>query len=83
MDQSRRAEIDYIARKIADYCREHPNAADTSDGIIKWWLSREQVGCTPELVERALGYLIAEGTVTKTILTDGRTLYSCYKAGSK
>ena len=80
MDQARRVGIDFIASKIADYFRQYPNAADTADGVFKWWLSREQVRCTHEQVERALEYLIAEGVVTKTILSDGRILYSCKKA---
>ncbi|MDX2506886.1 MAG: hypothetical protein QNL62_20755 [Gammaproteobacteria bacterium] len=80
MDQASRAGIDYIASKITDYFRKYPNAADTADGVFKWWLSREQVRCTHEQVESALECLIEEGVVTKTILSDGRTLYSCKKA---
>ena len=81
MDHSRLVEIDCIARKIADYLREYPNAADTADGVFKWWLSREQVRCRHEQVESALEYLIADGSVVKTLLADGRTLYSFNKEG--
>ena len=79
MDHGKGVAVDFIARKIAGYFREYPNAADTADGVFKWWLSRERVRCTHKQVESALEYLVAEGSVVKTKLADGRTLYSCIK----
>ena len=83
MDRNMDGEIDFIVIKVLDYFRQHPNAADTANGVFKWWLTRERVRCTDEKLESALDYLAAKGVVRKTILVDGRTLYSYNKVDSE
>jgi len=35
--------IDTLAREVAAYLATHPDAADTVDGISRWWLTRMRV----------------------------------------
>ena len=68
--------IGAVVQEIKEYLIIHPNAADGLEGIAKWWLSR---GCYEQAVhrvERALEYLVAQGTVKKVITADGKTVYS-------
>jgi hypothetical protein len=65
-----------LAREIAFYLEEHPDAVDTADGILRWWLSRRRIDATAEHVERALDLLIADGIVERRRLPDGRSVYA-------
>ncbi len=70
-----------LARGIERYLKNHPNAADSLEGIQRWWLRHRYAEDTLQ-VERALELLIAEGIVVKRILPDGRAVYSGRKAES-
>jgi hypothetical protein len=60
-------------RRITDYLRLHPAAADSAVGIHRWWLHGGEV--SPQVVEQALAELVAEGVVARTVLSDGHTVY--------
>jgi len=67
--------VEEIARQIVVYLDRHPNAADTFDGIHRWWLSRirfEETACD---VQAALDGLILRGRVVRQALPDGCLLY--------
>lgn len=64
-----------VADDILSYLRNHPSAADTLEGILNWWLPRQQYEIEQERVEQALEYLVAQGWVTKKVLADGKILY--------
>ena len=65
-----------VAGELLDYLRERPNAADTLDGIMNWWLPRQRYETERRKVEQALDELVARGLVVKNRLDDGTVLYS-------
>ncbi len=71
-----------LAHGIERYLEKHSNAADSLEGIQRWWLIRYRYAEDTLQVERALELLIAEGIVVKRILPDGRAVYSGRKAES-
>ena len=65
-----------IVVAIRRYFATHPDAADSIEGIQRWWLlpqSREEPRL---LIERALDRLVAEGAAHRTVLEDGRVIYA-------
>jgi hypothetical protein len=64
-----------LAREIALYLDERPDAVDTPDGILRWWLPRRRIDATPEMLQRALDVLVANGTIERRMLPDGRRAY--------
>ncbi len=64
-----------VAARIRSYCADHPNAADTLEGVRRWWLGASLPDARPELVEQALLLLVAEGSVYRRTLTDGTVLF--------
>lgn len=70
------AEVRAIARAIQRYLEQHPNAADSADGIHRWWLVAPFSEGPLESVEAALDLLEEQGVVGRTVLDSGRVIYS-------
>ena len=68
-------QIDAIANAVLGYLDQHPDAADTVDGIAKWWLP-EPWCVDPDSVQSALTRLEAQGAVLRRTLADHHVLYS-------
>ena len=68
--------IRLLAREISLYLAERPDAVDTADGILRWWLPQRGIDTTPEALQRALALLIAHGVVERRELPDGRSVYA-------
>lgn len=69
-------ESDHLQDAVLQYWRHSPNAADSLQGIINWWLPKqgyEKVGM--ESAYQALEQLVAAGVVEKVVLVDGTVLY--------
>jgi len=64
-----------VVDAILRYLASHPDAADTSEGIAKWWLQTER-GVDTEAVLSALARLEAQGLVHRRINADQHVLYS-------
>lgn len=62
------------AADILAYLRAHPQASDSLDGIVSWWLPARFVAAR-ELVQASLDRLAAEGLVERTRLADGTIVY--------
>lgn len=62
-----------VRRAIRRYCADHPNAADTVDGVHKWWLA--DLVATRSDVERALRGLVVLGELGERTMPDGSVLY--------
>ncbi len=71
-------EIAEIAREIARYLDAHPNAADSVEGILRWWLTRQRYEQSAEYVTRALEHLVSVGVV-KLYRTPGDRWVYCRK----
>jgi len=65
-----------VAYQIARYLEEHPNAADTLDGVAQWWLLRQRYQESRKTVETALAWLVEQGLVTKSTTAGGQEIYS-------
>lgn len=68
-------DVDDIAGELERYVGAHPAAADTVDGIARWWLAGP---VQPPLrqVEAALDALIRRGVLTRRLLPDGNAVYA-------
>jgi hypothetical protein len=49
--------------EIIEYLHLHPYAADTVDGIIHWWLSRQRYETAKAVIQRALEDLVNQGVI--------------------
>ncbi len=65
MQDDSEAEVVRIANDIKKYLADHPNAADTLDGITKWWFLRQRFTESAQLVQKALDYLVSESQVER------------------
>lgn len=62
------------AGDILAYLRTHPQASDSLDGIVSWWLPA-RFAAAREAVLASLDYLVANGLVERTRLVDGTIVY--------
>ena len=52
-----------LADELAAYLESHPDAADTAEGILTWWLARQRYAQTKLNIEQALKHLTEQGLV--------------------
>ena len=64
-----------ISREILAYLVEHPEAQDTIEGILEWWLLERQMRIQATRVETALFELVAEGFLLEHKRMNSRTHY--------
>lgn len=65
-----------IPRLIVAYLSAHPRAADSADGIRRWWLGPSGAAVRLDEVEQALATLVDQGQVRQVRIADGTLLYS-------
>lgn len=58
---------------------QHPEAKDTLEGIMTWWLAHTDAAPTAAEVKAGLGHLIAQGVMQAESGPDGR-IYYCHAA---
>lgn len=68
--------ITVIARTIERYVTEHPQAADTREGIRAWWVGREHAAESLEDVQVALDFLVEAKCLSRVVLADGTVIYA-------
>ncbi len=76
-------EIERIARDVQAYLQNHPHAADTLEGVVKWWLTRQRYDRAEAQVSRALELLEQRGLVARATTTDGRPVFSSAETDEK
>jgi hypothetical protein len=64
-----------LARQILRYLRDHPEAQDTLEGIIVWWVSERAIKHWLPEVRSSLATLVAQGYVAKQTGPGRRTFY--------
>jgi len=64
-----------VAEAILRYLDEHPDAADTAEGIAQWWIP-PHCRADRRTVQSALEHLEAQGAVRQRTLADRHVLYS-------
>ncbi len=50
----------HITQEILAYLLEHPEAQDTLDGIVQWWLLDRKIRYQQKKVKEAIGDLVAK-----------------------
>lgn len=63
-----------VCAAVRAYLAENPRAMDTLEGIVAWWLPRQQIRFDVERVSRALEALAARGLVEE-VGVGGTTWY--------
>lgn len=63
-----------LEQLLERYLAAHPNAADTVDGVRRWWLGDPAIA--PDDVEAALEALVTRGLLDKRRLPDGAAIYA-------
>ena len=64
-----------IASDILAYLVEHPQAQDTLEGILMWWLMEQRIKQLTSEVKSALEELVAEGLVLEHQSAVGQIRY--------
>ncbi|WP_201316532.1 hypothetical protein [Dyella sp. EPa41] len=65
-----------VERAVLAYLHRHPDAADTLDGIVSWWLPQQRYETERERIERVLSVLVERGALRCDRLPDGAVLYA-------
>lgn len=68
-----------VIRGILRYLIEHPDAKDTIEGVLKWWLPRGHAERGKGEVQRALDFLTSKGWLTKRETTPAKKIYGINK----
>jgi hypothetical protein len=64
-----------VARSILGYLCARPQAADSADGVARWWVDAS-LGATLPVVQATLAELVSRGVLRHVPLPDGSTLYA-------
>jgi hypothetical protein len=67
-------EVERIALQVERYATLHPTAADTPEGIARWWIA-DHGAFELKRVEAALELLVQRGRLLRQRLPDGNALY--------
>lgn len=72
-----------LANEILQYLIDHPNAQDTLNGIVSWWLLERTIRHRTTLVKEVLDRLVADGLVIATQGIDSQTHYKINRRRQK
>jgi hypothetical protein len=64
-----------ISNEILAYLVEHPEAQDTLEGIVEWWLLERQIKFQTAKVKEALSDLVAKGLIFEHDGMNSKTHY--------
>lgn len=73
---SRTHQEDHLTSAITLYLKAHPNAADSVEGIMQWWLPQQHRPVDVNELQSVLDHLVGSGMLARTPLLDGRMLYT-------
>lgn len=68
--------VDAIAQAILHHLQAHPLAADSVEGVARWWLGPAFANASVEQVEQALDLLVSRDALRRLGLLDGSILYA-------
>jgi hypothetical protein len=72
LDQKEQRDICYY---ILAYLSDNPEAGDTFDGIVEWWLLDQRIKFETRNVSEAVARLISEGLIVEHEASDSRIIY--------
>ncbi len=68
-------DIEALAAMIRGYVLEHPNAADTVEGVARWWVGGDASDAWLRRVQGAIEQLIDQHMMARRTLRDGTVIY--------
>jgi hypothetical protein len=74
---------DQIAQEILAYLAEYPEAQDTFDGIVQWWLLEQKIKYQVNLVREVLAELVSKGLLVEYKSRDSRIHYRTNETSHK
>jgi hypothetical protein len=77
------SDVKKVAEQISGYLKIHPNAADTVEGIAKWWLPGKRIEISKTMIQRALDQLVSSSVVEINTNLSGHNVYSSKKQRSE
>lgn len=78
-DEASRHEVEAA---VLAYLHRHPQAADTLEGVVQWWLPQQRYETARRRIERVLEDLVARGELRCERLPGGATLYRLNRAAA-
>lgn len=72
LDQKEQRDISYY---ILAYLSDNPDAGDTFDGIVEWWLLDQRIKFETRNVSEAVARLVSEGLIVEHEASDSRIIY--------
>ncbi|MGD2085158.1 MAG: hypothetical protein PVH61_03145 [Candidatus Aminicenantes bacterium] len=72
-------EKELLAQRIISYLKKHPEAGDTLEGIVTWWLEQERIDRVVDDVADILRSLEKKGTLQAHRTQTGATIYKIRK----
>jgi len=64
-----------MAAEILEYLAEHPDAQDSLEGIVEWWLLERRLKRKTQLVKEVLADLVSQGLVQQSQNRDAPSRY--------
>jgi hypothetical protein len=64
-----------VCHYILDYLSENPDAGDTFEGIVEWWLLTQSIKFEMRTVSEAVATLVADGLIVEQKGYDSRGIY--------
>ena len=68
------SDIEAAAKRVLRYLEQHPNAADTVEGVAVWWLGGNESDEWLSIVRCAIERLVNSGDVSQKTMPDGTTI---------
>jgi len=68
-------ERNLVSHYILDYLSDNPDAGDTFEGIVEWWLLTQSIKFEMRTVSDAVADLVAEGLIVEQKGRDSRSFY--------
>lgn len=72
LDQKEQRDICYY---ILAYLSDNPDAGDTFDGIVEWWVLDQTIKFETRNVSEAVARLVSEGLIVEYEASDSRIIY--------
>lgn len=64
-----------VAYGVLSYLAEHPDAQDTLEGIMEWWLLEQRIKQETQRIEEALDELVTKGLILERKSKSSQTYY--------
>lgn len=73
--RSQRDKTSEVALKILRYLDQNPNAADTVEGILEWWLPKQSIYEEEKVLKSTLDEMVKQNLILASRASDARRHY--------